>query len=673
MISSSQERDVLAMLDKRLPRRGETVERLGLERKWLSNILYCYDKHYFTFAGYSPVEVKRGQNEIRSQTNYVKPAISRAVVKVLNIKGRFAAIPDGDTLEAREQARLGEIIFQHLRTATCYDREKTLMTFWAALCGSGFLKNVYDPLLGDTERFYHTNDGNKSVIRGNLLPADEKARKDVAGEFDEIPNGEISCEATSPFQMHEDPISKGKIEHCRFIFQQQWLPTEWIAERFNVDEKDLTIESNLTSANRLDQAVSMLSSGLTGFQPMTGGDERTRFKLSRLVQMWERPSRKNPKGRYVVVGGERGLIDEHNPYVGDNTAVCHIPFTKMDWMPVMGRFFGSALADSLTPLQYRYNESRSRTAEFENIYGRPIMILPKGAGLSKVNMEIKTGGVYEANTNAGTPTFFPQPALPPDVMQNSQTIAGEMRYISSQSDVDGSKMPGQIRSGAGLNALQRDRDLVLDLTIASSLEADRMSGCQQLTLAKMFYTTERIAYLRGPGGQWSSKRFKSGDFSNKIRIIGEPGEYQTSDQYKQELQDMVTTGMLQPATNPEDRQVIAKAIKFQSAEEIVVDLIQHEERQEQEIRDMMKAPQKFRDGVYPVLPYEDDQAHQRVLERLFNSDEFQDLDELTRSVLSAHWQAHDNQKMQKLAQQMQMMEASKGAPGQTGVASQPRR
>jgi Arc/MetJ-type ribon-helix-helix transcriptional regulator len=66
-------------------------------------------------------------------------------------------------------------------------------------------------------------------------------------------------------------------------------------------------------------------------------------------------------------------------------------------------------------------------------------------------------------------------------------------------------------------------------------------------------------------------------------------------------------------------------------------------------------------------------AHQRVLERLFNSDEFHDMDEYTRSVLTAHWQAHDNQKMQKLAQQMQMMAMQNGTPSQPGVASQPSR
>lgn len=673
MISGAKAREVLSLVEKRLPRRGETVERLGLERKWLSAILYYADKHYFTFAGYNPIEVRRGQNEIRYQANFMRPNILRACTKVQNINGRFAAIPDGEGIESREMARLSEIVFQHQRSATCYTREKSMALLWAALCGTGLLKNVYDPLLGDTARFYWVDEKGKEVVTSKDVPPEIRAQKDRDLQFDELPTGEVSCEAVSPFQIHEDPISKGKIEHCRYIFQQQWLPIEFVAERFNVDEGDLTVEQNLTSANRLDQAISMLSSGLTGYQPTPGGDERTRFKLVRLLQMWERPSKAYKKGRYVVVGGEQALIDQDNPYVGDNTASMHLPFVKMDWAPCPGRFWGLSLAESLTNLQFRYNESRSRHAEFENIFGRPITLLPKGAGLSKVNMEIRTGGVYEYNANSGSPVFVPQPSLPPEVMQNSATIQSEMRYIASQSDIDGSKMPGQVRSGAGINAMQRDRDMVLDLTIASSLEMDRMTGCQFLTMARLFYSSDRLAKLRGSNGQWIIKSFKGGDLSNKVRLIGEPGEYQTSDQFKQELQDMVTSGMLQPATNPEHGQVIAKAVKFQTTEEIVVDLTMHEERQEAEIRDMVAAPQKYLDGVYPVLPYEDDIAHQRVMERLFNSEEFQQMPEQTRSVLAAHWQAHDNQKMQKLAQQMQMMEASRGAPGQTGVASQPSR
>lgn len=674
MILRAKEKDLSELLEKRLPRRGETIERLGLERKWTAALLFYGDKHYFTFAGNSAVEVRRGQDEIRYQANFLRPAVLRALIKVQNIKGRFAAIPDGESITAREQARLSEIVFQHQRSVTKYSREKTTALLDAALFGSGFLKNVYDPLLGDTERFYWIDTEKKSVVRGEYLDPEEKTLKDVAGEFEELPGGEVSCEAVSPFQIHEDPISKGKIEHCRWLFQQQWLPVDFVADRFDVDEADLSIESSITSANRLEQAVSMLSSGLTGYQPMMGGgDERMRYKMVRLVQMWERPSRAHKKGRYVVWGGERLLMDKDNPYIGDNTGVLHIPFAKMDWMPCRGRFFGSSLAESLTSLQFRYNESRSRMAEFENIFGRPITILPKGAGLSKVNMEIKTGGVYESNLSAGSPIFFPQPVLPPQVMENSETIMSEMRQIASQSDVDGSKMPGQLRSGSALNALQRDRDMVLDLTISSSLEMDQMSGCQFLAMGKLFYSSKKLAKLRGANGQWTIKVFKGSDLSSNLRIVGEPGEYETSEQYQGRLQDFIQSGMLQPATNPEHAQIVAKATKFHTMEEFIVDLTMHEERQEAETREMRENPERYRDGVYPVLPYEDDMAHQRVLERLFNSDEFHDMDEYTRSVLTAHWQAHDNQKMQKLAQQMQMMAMQNGTPSQPGVASQPSR
>jgi hypothetical protein len=194
------------------------------------------------------------------------------------------------------------------------------------------------------------------------------------------------------------------------------------------------------------------------------------------------------------------------------------------------------------------------------------------------------------------------------------------------------------------------------------LEVDRQNGRQFLALARLFYDNERLIAMRGSNGEWSIKSFVAADLRNDIRVIGEPGELETSDQYQNRLLEFLQVGALQPATNPQHAQIVAKAIKFASAEEFITDLTQHEERQEEEIRRMSANWRQYMDQPYPVMPYEDDTAHMRVLERLFNNlDEWEALSPQVQSVIAVHWQMHQRSMMQKQAQQVQMMVQAKDA------------
>jgi hypothetical protein len=667
------ERDALALFDARVPRRGDSWSRVMFEQGWIRDLFFFGGKQKFSLIGTQIVETPPQENEIQAKSNFIKPAVMRAVTKILSQQGRFGVAPESGSPRHREIARMSEQVMQHLRTATHYQREKFDALLWAATCGTSFLKNVFDPTAGEAERYYWFSQQDRTVLPTEFMSGEERLERDRTGLFDDHPAGEVSCEAVPSFQIHPDPVSKGKLEHCRWIAQLQWLPRAWVAERFGLaSEDDLSADENGNAANRWDDALAFMSSSLQGQYFSQPANERARGTRTWFGQVWERPSRRHKKGRFMVVAGGKLLRDIDNPYVSDATGVCHIPFAKFDWMKMPGRFWGLSLVQDLVSPQYRYNESRSRTAEYEDIFARPVTVVPKNSGLAVSGFEIGNGKVYEYNVNGGKPEFLNPPIMPSAVSENSAACASEIRQLSSQSDVDASKMPGQLRSGLALNALQKERDIALNLTGFLTLEADRECGRQQLALARLFYDKPRLVAMRGSSGEWAVKQFQSADLRNDVRILGEPGEIETSEQFQSKLLEFVQVGALQPQTNPQHAQAVLKALKFHSAEEIVTDFTQHEERQEEENRRMIANAKAYLDRPYPVMPYEDDTAHQRVMERLFNNlDEWDKIDPQTQSVLVTHWEMHERQKMQKLAQQMQMIEATKGSPGQKGVASQP--
>lgn len=675
---NSRDNDALQEVNTWIPRRGDSQARLAMEQSWLRNLFYFGGKQHFAIIGSQIVELAPGENEIRYKANLIKPAILRAVTKLMAIQGRFGAVPASQSLKDRDSARISEQVFRHQMVRTNYQREKQAALIWAACCGSSFFKNTWDPKGGDIERFYWWDKVNKSVRPVESISPEERQQLERDGAYDDTHTGEVSCEAISPFQIHYDSMSKGKIQHCRRIHQVQWLPRDYLAEAFGVEEVDLKTEESSDASRRWEDALALMSSGLQGQYMGFPSEEKDRHYRVRLTQSWERPSKKYKRGRYIVVAGDRVMVNTDNPYAADQTGALHLPFTKLDWVMMPGRFWGLSLVEDLISPQFRYNESRARTAEFENLAARPVTVVPKNCGIAPSGLEIGTYKVYEYNQAVGKPEFITPPQIPTEVAVNAEKASAEIRSLSSQSEIDGAKMPGQLRSGLAVNAVNKERDIVLDLTGFNMLETDKDNGRQFLALARLFYDNERLVAMRGSNGEWSIKSFVAADLRNDIRVIGEPGELETSDQYQNRLLEFLQVGALQPATNPQDKQIVAKAIKFQTAEEFITDFTQHEERQEEEIRRMAANPQAYLDQPYPVMPFEDDVAHMRVLERLFNNlDEWEALNPRVQSVIAMHWEMHQRSMAQKQMQQMQMMlqakEAAIPSAQPKGAASQPSR
>lgn len=668
-----KELEALEIVRAAVPRRGDSQARLAIEQSWIRNLFYFGGKQHFAIVGSQVVEVPPIENEIRYKANLVKPAVLRAVTKMMALQGRFGVVPSSPSMHDRDVARISESVFRHQMNATGYQREKMYALLWAANCGTAFMRNTWDPRKGDIERYYWWSKGDKSVRPIETIPPEERQALDQDGAYDDLRTGDVSCETVSPFQMHPDPMSKGKLEHCRWIAQVQWLPREFVAEALGVEEREISEDENTAASERWEDALALMSSGLQGHYLTFSTDERNNRRNRRawVCQYWERPSRKAKRGRYIVVAGTRAFVVRDNPYAADSTGALHLPFTKLDWISMPGRFWGLGLVDDLISPQYRYNESRSRMAEFENLAARPVTVVPKNCGIAPSGLEIKQYAVYEYNPAGGKPEFITPPQIPAEVMANAQTAQGEIRVLSAQSEIDGAKLPGQLRSGLALNAIQKERDIVLDLTGFSVLEADRDVGRQFLALARLFYDNKRLVAMRGSNGEWAIKSFVAADLRNDIRILGEPGEFETSEQSQSRLLEFLQVGALQPATNPQHAQLVLKALRYHTAEEIITDFAQHEERQEEEIRRMLANAKAYLDRPYPVMPFEDDEAHMRVLERLFNNlDEWERIDPETQSVLATHWEMHNRSKMQKLAQQLSMMQAAKGAPEPKGAASQ---
>lgn len=662
----------IELLDKRVPHWDRNFQRVLFEEQWIKNCAYFAGKQHFALIGNQLVEVPPGEHEIRYKVNYIKPAVLRSVAKILNLQGRFAVAPKNGSPRAREIARTSDAVFSHQREVTDYNYEKMMAYIMAAVCGTSFLRTLWDPEKGEPDRFYWFDKKTKFVIPPEMLTGEERALRDREQMYDEFAPGEISCEAVMSFQVYPDLASRGKIEHCRHITTASYVDRKMIAEVFNVDEEDLDVAGATQAAARYDEALAYMTTGMNGSMmgiatPISELDDRTWFR-----QSWERPSKQYPFGRYIAAAGEMLLIDDTNPYAGDKSKCLHLPFEKVDWIPALNRFWSLALVDDLTSPQFRHNESRARMFEFERIHGRSAIFVPKGSGIPPGELSIKQGQVIEFNPMKGMIQFAPTPQLPSEVFQNAQSCKREISDLSTGSEVDGKSLPAQLRSGEAVEQMRQERDIILSVTSQGALRVDHGIGRKFLALGQMFYDTKRLATYRGPNGQWGILQFTSADLSNDLKIIGEPGTIETVSQQRSAVLDAVQMGALVPAQNPQHAQIVVKALRFNTSEEAIDDILMHEQRQEREIRDILQNVEQYRGIPYPIMPFEDHAAHKRVIERFAHTDDWQFLTKEQQAALLTHWTLHDQAEQAKLAQLVALQESARGAPGAKGQASQPR-
>ncbi len=672
-LNDERGRQVVELLTKRVPRHAQATSRVNIEVDALRNCLfYGSETQRFAIIGNQIVQVpKRSPHEIEYAANLVRVEVLRTHAKLMGVEGQFGVVPQSGDPLARNLASISTAALEHQCAVTNFTSVKSDALLWAINTGTSFILNEWDPDKGDLERFYWFGENDDSVVDEMGMSPEDKQYRDQNGLFDDLAPGEISSRAFPLFQAYPDMASKGSMEDCRWFCIHQYLPRDLVADVFGADEKDMAVEDATASTHRFEEALALMSSGSTRSAAYASYELEYKNRVW-LTRCWERPARSNGmKGRFMAVAGGRCLRDTENPYVADRSRKLHIPVVKWDYARMTGRFWGLSLTGALIQPQFRRNRSRSLQAMYEELYCKPGIMVPQGCGIAPNKVTNLPGPVYDYNPAMGEPKAFPIPPMPKEAQNNALMCDAEIAQLGSQSNLDTSKQPGQMRSGAGIQAMNADRDIALSHAMRNMLEAEQRTYEQFLGLGKIRYSTERVAMYRGPNGEFAARAFSASDLTNNIRILAEPGQLETSNDFRQTLSELVKGGLLNPATNPDDRQAVLKALRYKTTDELIDDMTQDEEMQEQEIREMVANWQTLQG--YPTLPIDDDRAHMRVIKRERHSDRWARYPDQLKALIMAHWQLHDAQLQQKRAQELAMIAATQSTPSAPGVASQPRR
>lgn len=674
---SADEEDVNERIRKRVQPYGLKSERLAHESQWIKNLQFFSGRQHYGILDGRFVEPPIDQEsdfEVFYKVNLCRLSVLRAVSKVDAVQQRFGVAPQSHSIRHREIASISERLFRHQRDVMDFDYAYMLAGLWAAICGSGFLKIWWDPDSGDLRRLYLNDKVEKRPIPPEFLSEDEKLELDRLGLFEDHRIGDVAASVVTPFALYHDWSSRDRgIAGCQWVADVQYIDIELIADRWNVDPDDITPDEGTRGLQNYEEAIAFMSS-ISGFTPLSWNTPEDKVRKRALyVDMWDRPNRRWPRGRRTVWAGGLVLFDGDNPYVGDLSRAAHLPYVKRDWTPHPGRFWGGSLMEDLTSPQFNTNRAREKLLAFMEVFGCPPTFVQNNSNLSTDKMTTKAGAIYKVDNPGQNVKVGGDPRMPPEVAQILAVTESDIHKIASQSEIDGSKLPSQLRSGAALRTIFAERHAGLNLSVMCAHKGIRDAGRIALALGKLFYQGERVMqYVGDPGNEIVTETFTSADLSNDLRVLSVPGIEDTPEAERQTLLDLAQIGAINPAENPDDRMLLISGMQLGTSDEAYQAKLEAKRNQEREIQLMIRDPERYGE-TYPVAEFEDHETEARVVVHFMYSAQFRTLPPRTQAVIMRHWKQHTQKLEEKQAQMMQMLEAAKGAPGQKGTPSAPRR
>lgn len=659
-VGTPRRQTALEYVRERIQPDGQSAERMAFEQQWLGDLgLYAGSK-FVSDGGMIRAARNLGAQRDAYNANLILPKVLTFLARKAAINPKMVVLPRTDEWEDMQAARLAMQAYEHAVEVSKFKPAKSRAERWAAICGSGFVKTCWDPDAGDPDRIYHDK-GRVNVMAQH--DPDMRAEYERDGRYTDVYPGEIACEVIEPWQLWPDPNARdGGFDDCEYVIIRTARP---VTDVYNETGIKVSPDGDAQrGAERYREVLAHLASGQNGVTPTL-----MRSRMSDCAYQDEcfvRPSRLYPNGRYIRVIGDQVIDDRDNAYAA---AGCPIPIAKYDCFPMPGRFWGLSLVELLRNPQKAYNASRGHAMNMQATAGHAPVFLDKMSGIQPKTYKGLHGIVFEINANSRIPIFGQPPNMPPYIGENAALARSEMGEISAQTDPASSKLPGQLRSGAAISAIQAISNLILSASVESMFQADTFVGTSMLQLIGLFYDTPRMIQVMGPGGEIDPRKLRGADLRKhyRLKILTQPGDLDSAEARDAKLLDAVQLRALDPQ-NPDDKNMILKGLRFHNADDFVNAILGQENDEEREIAMIVDSGGE---SVPEVMPWMDPATRARVLERKLNTRAYHLYPPPVQEQLAARWMKFSMLLQQRIAAQIQQAQAMNGTPAQPGQASQP--
>ncbi len=517
VVAGSADANLIAKWDERL--RACQQERVKFEAQWHKNMLFYFGKQWIiqqsTANGFAiREEATEHPWRVRHTANRILRIVRTELTKLTKEEPQYFCMPNSTEQSDRLAAMAGDAIAEHIIRTKYFNNKRTQATLWALLCGTGFLKNYYDP--------------NKKDIDG--LP------------------GRIDFEAVTAFHLFVGNLQQPDIQEQDYVCHARTMSPENVWTAFGADLPADTDSVNLILDSRFSSAVGINT-------PKSDVNKQCYVK-----EWYVKPCRDFPNGAMFVYGGTKmlyvferqepmpeddGILDVESEELLEPPApfplnpvgfVSHpegdpevipprsdfeglqgynhefgyrhgrFPFAKIDHIPT-GMFYARSVIEALIPLQKEYNRTRSIMLEQRNLAGKPQWYFTQGAfDLKKWNT--KPGLLLPVHMGFEPPKPLEQPPLPPSVTNELEMLLRDMDDAASQFEVAKGRTPPGVEAASAIAYLQEENDTILYHTVQSLEDAVQETGIQVLANVHDYWPEDRVVRMTSRNQFMEVREFK---------------------------------------------------------------------------------------------------------------------------------------------------------------------
>lgn len=603
---SFDEQKLCGFVKDKVEESRSNASRIAHEGIWMTNIAYLlgfdsvfYDTNSKQFRNTALPSryLKRG----RLHVNKILPLIQNRLSRICKNRPKYDVRPNSTDTEDKEAARLGVQVIQMIWDKERVDHKRLNLMMWVQQCGFAFMKVSWDDTKG------------------------ERIVDPVSGEFQGY-QGDVRIDPVSAFEVFVDPLAK-TMDEVQWLVHAKVRKLDYFKTHYP-DRGDLVKEESawLLSVQYEARINSMNTTG-----PTSSGVMPQMKNAAIELAYYEKPSKKHPNGRSVIVANGVLLKDDELP-CGE------IPFVKFDDIQIGGKFMSESIITHLRPIQDQYNRLITKRAEWTNRMLAGKVMAAKGHGIHMEAYNDQSGEFIEYDVVPGAPP--PQPVQIPTIPQyayaEEDKLDAMINQLSGINEVSQGQLPAAGIPAVGMQFLEEQDVTRLGVIIEQHEHAYSDLGRITLKYVAKYYEMPRVIKTAGRNLEYAVKSFVGRDLKNNFDVIVIKGSTIPGSKIlrRQEILNAYERGLLGNPQDPKLREKVLSMLEFGDVAEMwqdySVDMAQ--------IKEDLDAIEK---GEVPkVNELDNHELHIQEKNRYRKSDKFKVLSDVSKEILLNNIEEH---------------------------------
>lgn len=475
-------------------------------QQWL-----VYEGNRATGGIWRPIRVSRENEYIpRPVTNYMFDAYQTLKGYVLKSKPRSTVRPNSSSHSDKTAAKIANLVleanFERLLEQRNYETAaSSLITY-----GTVFKKDYWDTTTATLARVpkmveQPIIDPMTGQQQGSqLVPAVDEYGQPV---FEELPVGDVNTSVIEPYRMCIDPLA-ADMHNARWIMEYSVQSLDWIRQTYAKEGDGYTgLASEVQEETQLNNSMRRwyslkTSSGVKGTNGIamgtnSSGTDAMVSNAAVVKEYYERPSQQYPKGRMVVVAGDKTVYSGESPYQGPELGDWH-PYSECRWELVPGRFWGKSPLSDACEIQKRINSIDAVIILTRKTMAIPQKLIPYGVGIEPGSWTGRPGqNVYYKDTGTGAkPEIIPPVGVADSVYREREQNVEDFKMVTGAIDILKGDRPPGVTAASALNMLYEVGTGKLFPMLDRWKQFVESSQKKQLKLIAKYYREPREEFIR---------------------------------------------------------------------------------------------------------------------------------------------------------------------------------